>query len=183
AAEVQAKSRGHGPGGTRAPKEGTGFGITAGLCLRFRRGYLHFEREVWPGRMTQTILEIIDGGLVFFLRAQQAGKAIRGQGKARINRQRFLEFVAGLLELPQILKGPPKCVVGLERIRLRAEDDAEFVSSSLWRVILQERKRKLVADFVPIGVAGQCCLKGGDRTAKLSFASIECAQRFIGFCA
>src|SRR2546429_6339184 len=96
-----------------------------------------------------------------------AGKAIRGQGKARINRQRFLEFVAGLLELPQILKGPPKCVVRLERIRLRAEDDAQFVSSSLWRVILQERKRKLVADFVPIGAAGQCCLKGGDRTAKL----------------
>src|SRR2546430_835583 len=136
------------------PKEGNRVSIIARLCIRFRQGYLHFEREVWPGRMTQTILEIIDGGLVFFLRAQQAGKAIRGQGKARINRQRFLEFVAGLLELPQILKGPPKCVVGLERIRLRAEDDAEFVSSSQWRVILQERKRKLGADFEPIGVVG-----------------------------
>ena len=96
--EVEAQFRRIGPGGNSVPKEGNRVSIIARLCIRFRQGYLHFEREVWPGRMTQTILEIIDGGLVFFLRAQQAGKAIRGQGKARINRQRFLEFVAGLLE-------------------------------------------------------------------------------------
>src|SRR5438046_6387512 len=57
--EVEAQFRRIGPGGNSVPKEGNRVSIIARLCIRFRQGYLHFEREVWPGRMTQTILEII----------------------------------------------------------------------------------------------------------------------------
>src|SRR2546429_7168547 len=49
--EVEAQFRRIGPGGNSVPKEGNRVSIIARLCIRFRQGYLHFEREVWPGRI------------------------------------------------------------------------------------------------------------------------------------